>query len=682
MKATSVRGQAASVLCIGFGVGIAAALLLTGCEGAPGAGQASVLQRTPRPQAAAAAAAGTCTGTGAHDRHAASAIACTVCHSCGGLFEFSARTYPRGTTTAGGVLTPSSGSTPASCAVACHYPMGTPSHSISWNTVGPLECTSCHAVQALPPAHPPFSGTPTRADCLGCHDVTQHTSGTVRVNGHGPAWMDQAGPSFHAYSANLGLTGCRSCHATDLSGGIAGVACGSCHDAGLPAGVASWRVNCVMCHGGTDNRTGAPPRATWGRSSDPVRVGAHTAHVAGSALAPAFDCGLCHLKPADALAAGHIDAPTAGVTFAGLALDPTAGSPAAAWDRPSATCSNTYCHGATLGGGSLKTPVWTSGASQAACGTCHGAPPPSPHPSLDTNLRSCNICHNKTVDVDGNVIPPAAGGLHLDGLVEATGHEPSWTDPASPGFHAFSADRGLATCTPCHGADLSGGISTVACARCHGASWRTTCTMCHGGTDNLTGAPPRAIWGFAGDAARGGGTLDPVRVGAHTTHVRGSSLSAAIDCTACHVTPVDALSAGHVDGATATVTFGGRAVQGGAAPTWSRGSATCASTYCHGSYQGTFSFFFYDSDYTVAYSSQGGRPVWTGGAMACDSCHGNPPSNFPWHGQHNGGNDCALCHPDVTGASGRGTAITNPALHVNGVVDVLPKWRSSCFNCH
>ena len=29
-----------------------------------------------------------------------------------------------------------------------------------------------------------------------------------------------------------------------------------------------------------------------------------------------------------------------------------------------------------------------------------------------------------------------------------------------------------------------------------------------------------------------------------------------------------------------------------------------------------------------------------------------------------------------------GTAITNPALHVNGIVEVQAAFQSSCFNCH
>ena len=50
--------------------------------------------------------------------------------------------------------------------------------------------------------------------------------------------------------------------------------------------------------------------------------------------------------------------------------------------------------------------------------------------------------------------------------------------------------------------DGVGGVSTVACSTCHGSSWATTCTMCHGGVDNTTGAPPKATWGQGADLVR------------------------------------------------------------------------------------------------------------------------------------------------------------------------------------
>ncbi len=150
--------------------------------------------------------------------------------------------------------------------------------------------------------------------------------GAVAIVSHGSAWSDPASPQFHAFSANAGLRGCEACHGQDLAGGISGVACAQCHDVDLPAGVASWKVNCTMCHGGTDSATGAPPKATWGNAGDAVRVGAHTAHARG-AIAQPIECAVCHAIPADALSDGHLDGGTAEVTFGGIA---STGAPT--WD--------------------------------------------------------------------------------------------------------------------------------------------------------------------------------------------------------------------------------------------------------------------------------------------------------------------------------------------------------------
>jgi predicted CxxxxCH...CXXCH cytochrome family protein len=157
------------------------------------------------------------------------------------------------------------------------------------------------------------------------------------------------------------------------------------------------------------------------------------------------------------------------------------------------------------------------------------------------------------------------------------------------------------------------------------------------------------------------------------------------------VKPADWLSAGHVDQPTATVTFGGLAVQG-TTPAWTRSGATCASTYCHGGYSGTYTYTAWDwgldqpVPVTVAYAGKNATPVWTSGAMTCSSCHDNPPHNGVWHSGSHGYdasyNVCELCHPDASGTAAGGTAITNLALHVNGVVDVTPQWGSNCFGCH
>jgi predicted CxxxxCH...CXXCH cytochrome family protein len=539
---------------------------------------------------------------------------------------------------------------------------------------GEATCGSCHGVP--PPApHPSVSGID---GCAFCHPETmtsagalipaasggKHLDGTIQSSGHPAGWMEFTSPAFHAFSANADLASCTACHGAALDGGPVQVACARCHDLWKPAGVPSWRQDCTMCHGNRDDAPGtpgigAPPRATWGNEGDAVRVGAHQSHVTGSAIAPPFDCGVCHVKPDDALSPGHVDGPTATVTFGGLATVGTVVPPD--WDRTTATCGSTYCHGGTMGGGTNPRPVWTNvGTGEASCGSCHGLPPPAPHPAV-TGITSCAGCHPDTVDAAGDVIPPAAGGKHLDGVVEAaSGHGPNWMDQTSTGFHAYSADAGLASCQACHGQRLDA-LAGGDCASCHGTSWATSCTMCHGGTDNQTGAPPRTIYGRGDDA---------VRVGAHTAHLAGGPIAPPIDCSACHVVPADAFTVGHIDQGTATVTFGGLAVSPPAdapAPGWDRASATCSSTYCHGA--------------TLTGGSTP-APVWTGGASqaACGSCHGTPPL-APHPAVSGGLAGCATCHNGTVAADGTLIPPASGGKHLNGQVDA-GSLEQGCASCH
>jgi hypothetical protein len=127
---------------------------------------------------------------------------------------------------------------------------------------------------------------------------------------------------------------------------------------------------------------------------------------------------------------------------------------------------------------------------------------------------------------------------------------------------------------------------------------------------------------------------------------------------------------------------------------WNIGLGTCSNVACHGVKAGTFSYYFPDGsgepafntvDYGATYAT---TPSFDTTGNSCVACHGNPPRNGAWHsGQHAGGpgaamNQCQSCHPDATGTNGRGTAITNLSLHVNGVVNVQARFKSSCFGCH
>jgi predicted CxxxxCH...CXXCH cytochrome family protein len=174
-----------------------------------------------------------------------------------------------------------------------------------------------------------------------------------------------------------------------------------------------------------------------------------------------------------------------------------------------------------------------------------------------------------------------------------------------------------------------------------------SCTGCHGGTDNDTGAPPRDAHGQ---------TTGP-QVGAHTRH-----LLAGVACESCHEVPSSPSSPGHIGGE--KVVFGAPAKQGGATPEFVAGATsaggTCSGTYCHGA--------------TLGAGGALHAPTWNGGAAqaACGSCHALvPPSPHPQADEAGAPlattGQCAQCHAGTVQANG--ALDVQGGLHVNGVVD-------------
>jgi predicted CxxxxCH...CXXCH cytochrome family protein len=601
---------------------------------------------------------------GAHSSHLKDsalrkAIGCNECHvvpadalSDGHIDQATATlTFGALATTAG--LAPSWDRNQARCSSTyCHGATlaGGSNKAPQWTLVDGTQvaCGTCHGA---PPPAPHAQET----NCSQCHPGTVKADGTIDVagglhmdgqiqaltSGHPAGWIDT-----HGAVAKQGINACTVCHGPDLTGGASGVSCDQCHS--------GWKTNCVFCHGGKDNQTGAPPVDTHGEAAtSSVTVGAHSAHLVDSALRQAIGCNECHVVPTDALSAGHIDGPTATLTFGALA---TTSGLTPAWDRTSGKCSSVYCHGTTIHGGTNKAPTWTAGAGEVACGTCHGNPPPYPHVQSGT----CDLCHPDTVNPDGTI--NVAGGKHINGAIDSNGQHPAgWQDGA---VHGPAAEANISSCEACHGADLNGGSAGISCDTCHNG-WKTNCVFCHGGTDNQTGAPPKDTHGATATSS--------VTIGAHSSHLMAKSgIASPIACTECHVVPTDALSSGHMDAATATLTFGTLATTGGSTPSWNRTTAQCSSAYCHGA---------------SLSSGSNKTPTWTtvnGTQAACGTCHALPPTGswpgFPngtfthQKGQHSS-YDCSKCHPDATK-----TSITTPALHINGKADINST-ASGC-TCH
>jgi len=429
-------------------------------------------------------------GVGAHQAHLTDgairqAIACGECHVVPSSVDSPGHMDGARAPVTFGALATTGGARPSwdtnqlSCsATYCHgatLGAGGTSQAPIWTKVDGTQaaCGTCHGIPPTSAGHPAVSGG--AGACSACHPQTVKADGSIDVSG-----------GKHI----------------DGTAQVGGFACTTCHgDAQrAPAAIAP-----------------APPSDTKGNTATTAMgVGAHQAHLAGSALSNPIACGECHVVPSDA---AHASQPV-NVTFGALARS---GSATPVWTPASASCASTYCHGATIGGGSNKAPVWTKvDGTQAACGSCHGTPPPAPH-AQDT---SCGSCHNGYTSTSVNA------ATHVNGAVE---------------------------------------VASTTCTSCHGDAGRTAVA---GADANVRAAPPVDTLGNTAATARG--------VGAHQAHVNKGSgaLSRPTACSECHVVPG---STSHSNGAV-DVAFGTRAKTGGASPSWN--GTGCSASYCHGNFGG------------------------------------------------------------------------------------------------
>jgi predicted CxxxxCH...CXXCH cytochrome family protein len=315
----------------------------------------------------------TAIGVGAHQAHLVGGdngrpVACDECHRVPEMVDEPTHADGLPAELAFGGVAVAAGKTPswdrvsATCAESwCHTPSPADVHaSPEWNVEAALDCTSCHGA-------PPTEPHPQMTTCSLCHaDVVGDDDRTI-------------------VAKNLHVNGSVE---------------------------VAFDGTCNACHGSDDND--APPRDVAGNSSTTEPgVGAHQAHVLGTDFSRAVPCVECHVVPQSALDLGHMDtARPAELTFSGAAIANGA-SPV----YENGTCSSTPCHGAVFpdghdSGGSNTVPTWTRvGSGEAECGSCHGLPPPRPHP-LPT--YPCNQCH-ENVAADGmSFVNPE---LHVDGIV-------------------------------------------------------------------------------------------------------------------------------------------------------------------------------------------------------------------------------------------------------------------------
>lgn len=464
---------------------------------------------------------------------------------------------------------------------------------------------------------------------------------------------------------------------------------------------------CTNCHGdssrgGDQVSQAAPPFDLHGNTD--VRfpgVGSHQRHLTGSEKFPKVSCDTCHKVPKVVLSPGHDDGTTQVIA---PALDG-----GLAYDRLRGTCGGGTCHQVASG-------VWTQPRSSAdACGSCHGVPPPAPHPQagaceachgpltaathVDGEItrvaERCDVCHG----FDGGAAPPMA----LDG----------GTSPAQRGVGAHQAHlRGgevskPVSCDTCHlvpdhvatashpnggpaevradaGFDLASGTCTNGCHHQTPIAFTRVgplgCSECHG-------APPPVPHPQVENCAL---CHPPVDASHREHHVDGVvDLALPTSCDGCHGSSANAAPPRSLDGGTSPAQPGVGAHQ---AHVVGRGLARVVlCEECHavpsqvvtpghlngavevklsgvavnavipGSYvSGTCTTACHDlSAYTNGASAGGdtSTPSWVGpaGVGSCTFCHGQPPPS-----PHPPRSDCGSCHD------------LSPAAHVNGHLDLLP----------
>jgi predicted CxxxxCH...CXXCH cytochrome family protein len=350
------------------------------------------------------------------------------------------------------------------------------------------------------------------------------------------------------------------------------------------------------------------------------------------------------------------------------------------------------------------------GPRQVTCSSCHGsalnaAPPMALDGSTDTtaigvgahqaHLRdgsirlalACTECHvvPDAIDDTGH-IDPLPADMWFGPLSMTGGLLPEWDrkEASCSATYCHGGDRAGAehpapvwtlvdgsqkTCASCHGAPPPAPhVQDTRCSRCHSLTVSfdgriqtgnathinglvdvdaLTCTSCHGSGDNP--APPAAVGGQTETSFTG--------VGAHAVHTNGTALHAAFACETCHLVPLVDDAVGHRDTPLpAEVVFGGLAIGDGPSPMWD--GVGCSNVACHGS---------------GSIGASHPEPIWTvidGSQKTCTSCHGMPPP-----APHVQNANCAACHGLVVYEQ----QIIAPALHVNGVVDVV---EPSCASCH
>jgi predicted CxxxxCH...CXXCH cytochrome family protein len=469
------------------------------------------------------------------------------------------------------------------------------SHLTATDTHAAVRCEECHVV-------------PKSADAAGHAD----SAGPAEVVFGALARAGDREPNYSASRRRCSDTWCHQGSEPNWTQPQSGdKSCDNCH--GLPPPAPHPQAeDCSTCHGQVINQHGA--------FSHPER------HVDGLVQYKPPDCQACHgdddspAPPADT--AGNFETASVGVGAHRIHLSGTGRSRAMQCVEchvvPTRIEDAAHVDGlpaeVSLQGVAQterRTPAWVRETRSCTDSWCHGpgsagalsspdwtatdtplacdACHGAPPPLPHSPMTRCSVCHGEVIDDEGKILAP---DLHVNGLVEV--------------------------------------------------SVPTECTGCHGSNN---GAPPTDIAGNSETRFAG--------VGAHQTHVLGTTTSRAVPCSECHDVPKEVAEKGHADTLLpAELHFSGVATQYQAPITYEAG--TCKGSYCHGA-------VFFDGRLSGGTNTE---PSWMkvdGTQSSCGTCHGLPPPRG-----HPQVSDCQSCHRNVRPDN---VSFFDPSLHVNGITE-------------
>ena len=423
-------------------------------------------------------------GTGCHDTHASRTYfgAAQDCNACHGFPPSAADAHPDNPD-AVGVHDTHVNKIGYGCA-ECHY--GNAHNESGWGSDQGTAVPAANVDVGFNPGFNPSGAYDPATNT--CSDLTCHNPDdpTIGITGKGDAGQTQR-------SAPVWLDAYQTTASTEATRN------------GYPANTGNWEIGdtgeeCEACHVNS-------------LSSNPDG-GNHWAHDNPDAPQKNYPCRTCHAGEDSATNAYSGDHARGTLTDPALvSIDPSvAGLPVTgteAFADASSTCSNVYCHGATLNnGGVTQAPVWTDDTT-GDCGTCHGvfgnpASTPTPekvvtsndHPTHYTAARGpriqeghggtapgCSSCHNSIPDFSTD-----CSSCHGNGSQGALG--PGATTPSPThvdGKADFTGDVGLATTTACDNCHSTAAVNGQVGRDLAKSYWPTAgtipCVNCHNGTD-------------------------------------------------------------------------------------------------------------------------------------------------------------------------------------------------------